>query len=103
MLSLKQYMVEYFKKDLKEESMIDKKPNEIDQGLDSGETLDGINVLRKPKVTLAHLTKALDHPSPHVRLQAIRHPKANFSHIQKALKDKHEWVKSEAKRLLQAK
>ena len=101
MLSLKQYMIEYFKKDLKEESMIiDKKQNE---GLDSGETLDGINSLRKPKVTLAHLTKALDHPSPNVRLQAIRHPKANISHIQKALKDKHDWVKDEAKRLLQAK
>ena len=79
------------------------KKDEIDEGLDNGDALAGINAMRHPKVTLAHITKALDHPSPHVRLQAIRHPKANINHIQKALKDKHEWVKDEAKRLLQSK
>lgn len=80
-----------------------KKTNEVDEGLDNGDSLAGMNALRKPKATAAHLSKALDHASPHVRLSAIRHPKANIQHIQKALKDKHDWIKDEAKRLLLSK
>ena len=96
MLQFKQFMLEE-QKSRKEQA------EEIETGLDKGDSLAGLNALRHPKVTLAHISKALEHTSPHVRLSAIRHPKANIQHIQKALKDKHDWIKDEAKRLLLSK